>query len=381
MSCRVSIPLSVFEDPAFTSLRRAFHPETMGDLLGRLILNRQPKLSRTDLQELSLQGIRVFRHKFAKRCLVEYELGCSRPAATADPKYLVGKISVRGPDHRTLALLRQLWSHGFGKGSTDGILIPEPLGMIAPLHLLLQRKVAGEPLSKLLQAPTSLSLAHQVAEALVKLHRSEVSPDCRHTVQDELCAMRDRFHRLRPTKEAVATRVDAIYHASARLVAGFTEINPCLIHRDFQPAQILVDGNTLHLLDFDLSTLGDPALDLGHLLGHLTEQSLRQFGHAGAYSCFELMLKERYLELSGVELRPRIRAYQTLTLVKHLHLCAESTKMFPLLLDCCEERLGLRSRGAYKHGAMPSDRTSTTNESSASATGSDSYSIEIVSKV
>src|SRR2546426_9353652 len=42
---------------------------------------------------------------------------------------------------------------------------------------------------------------------------------------------------------------------------------------------VIVNGERLFLLDFDLYCEGDPALDIGNFLGHITEQSLRSEEH------------------------------------------------------------------------------------------------------
>lgn len=354
MSCRVSIPLTVLEDPAFLPLRDAFHPETMQGHLRRVLLDRGRKAGGCSSSSSSLESIRVFRHKPAKRCLVEYTLADADLEGARTGIGLIGKIRAKGPDHRSFSLLRKLWAGGFDRQATDGIVIPEPIGMVAPLNLLLQRKVAGDSLETFMRVPQALAVAHRVAEAAVKLHRFDLVPDRRHTMADELSILRDRFDRLLTNMPSLGDRLDAVFQACCRLLSGFEEPSPCCIHRDFYPAQIMLSGPVLHLLDFDLCCSGDPALDIGNFLGHITEQSIREHGHPGAYSCFELMLKERYLELTGVELRSRIRAYQTLTVARHLYLCTlkpERTSGFPLLLDWCEERLGVAS--SKPSGAKP----------------------------
>lgn len=42
-----------------------------------------------------------------------------------------------------------------------------------------------------------------------------------------------------------------------------------LLHRDFHDGQILIDGDRIGVLDFDLMAIGDPALDLANLLAQL----------------------------------------------------------------------------------------------------------------
>jgi thiamine kinase-like enzyme len=118
----------------------------------------------------------------------------------------------------------------------------------------------------------------------------------------------------------------------------------CGIHRDFYSAQVLVDEGRLFLIDFDLYCRGDPALDIGNFIGHMTEQSLRELGDARAMAEQENALEERFVTLAGEEYRSRIQAYTTLTLTRHVYLStqfSERQKFATSLLGLCEERLGL----------------------------------------
>ena len=122
------------------------------------------------------------------------------------------------------------------------------------------------------------------------------------------------------------------------------EPRACGIHRDFYPAQVLVDDARLYLIDFDLYCAGDPGLDIGNFIGHMAEQSLRELGDPFAWTKQEQALQERFIELSGEFCRPAIQAYTTLTLVRHIYLSTQFPKrqeFTPALLQLCEQRLGL----------------------------------------
>jgi hypothetical protein len=76
----------------------------------------------------------------------------------------------------------------------------------------------------------------------------------------------------------------------------------------------------------------------------MTEESQRTCGDPAALQDRERVLEERFIELSGEAVRPAVRAYTTLTLVRHIYL---STR-FPArsafterLMELCEARLGL----------------------------------------
>ena len=71
------------------------------------------------------------------------------------------------------------------------------------------------------------------------------------------------------------------------------------IHRDFYPDQVLIDGDHLYVIDFDLYCMGDPALDIGNFMGHIIEHSLRILGYPAALKEVENAMEERFMELSG----------------------------------------------------------------------------------
>ena len=109
-----------------------------------------------------------------------------------------------------------------------------------------------------------------------------------------------------------------------------------------------MNGSCLYLVDLDLYCDGDPGLDIGNFLGHITEQSLRVLGDPRALADLERAMEERFVELSGEATRAAVRAYATLTLVRHVYLStlfAERRPFTGTLLELCEERLGVKTLG------------------------------------
>ncbi len=116
----------------------------------------------------------------------------------------------------------------------------------------------------------------------------------------------------------------------------------CSIHRDFYADQVLVDQSRLYLIDWDLYCEGDPALDIGNFLGHVTEWSLRTLGDPQALLDRQQAMEERFVQLTGEAVRPALAAYAILTLVRHIHISSQFSdrKAFTEpLLQVCEERL------------------------------------------
>ena len=159
---------------------------------------------------------------------------------------------------------------------------------------------------------------------------------------DELGILHECLGKVMQLRPDWRGRLEKVLQASDELGTSVPAPQTCGIHRDFYPAQVVVDGERIYLIDFDLYCQGDPGLDVGNFLGHMTEQALRELGDARALAKQEEALEERFIQLSGERTRPAIRAYTILTLVRHIYLSTqfENRQEFTEpLLSLCEQRL------------------------------------------
>jgi hypothetical protein len=334
----VTDPFGAAADPAMPSLARALDPgEAQAQFQRRL-----PDLA-GEAGRIAVRAIRVTRHKPGRRCLVEYDVEVERPDRPRELLTLVGKVRAGRFGKSGYRLLRALHDAGFGADSPDGISVPEPVGTVSAFRMWLQRKVAGRPAGERLATADGVVLARRIAHAAYKLHRAGVPPERRHTMADELEILRRHLPTVAPAGTLAAARIARVVEAAERLGAATPEPVTCGVHRDFYPDQVIVDGERLFLLDFDLYCEGNPALDIGNFVAHITELSLRTLGDPGALADRELAVQERFVELSGTP-RAAVRAYATLTLVRHIHLSTlfpDRRRLTPLLIELCEERLGV----------------------------------------
>jgi aminoglycoside phosphotransferase (APT) family kinase protein len=296
-----------------------------------------PGLTR-DNGRVRLCAIRVTRYKPGRRCLIEYDVEFGQRTRQT----LVGKARANGRGASSYDLAKVLWDSGFASDSEDGITVPEPVGIIPEFQMWFQRKVPGVASTHLLADGDGVRLARRIAEAIHKLHRADVRAHCRHTMADELRILHGRLSLVAETQPQWAERLARLLVFCDRLGASAPVPSPCGIHRDFYADHVIVDGPRLYLLDFDLYCEGDPALDVGNFLGHLAEQSLRALGDPNALSDRAEALEERFLELSGERTRAAIRAYATLTLVRHIYVSTqfpERRRFTERLLELSEELL------------------------------------------
>jgi phosphotransferase family enzyme len=321
-------PFGVATDPRMPLLSRALGPAEVEPVLHRL----------AGWESAAVQAIRTVRYKPGRRCLIEYDVELPSSAVVT----LVGKVRARGPDRATFELMRELRRRGFDDHSADGISVPEPIAVVPELGLWLQRKVAGVPATESLAGSYGVALARRLAEAAYKLHAVGVPTDREHTMADELRILHERLDAVAARRPDWTQRLGRLLVACDRLGATLPATASCGIHRDFYPDHALLDGQRLYLLDFDLYCQGEPALDAGNCIGHITEQALRTRRDPRAFADHEAALEERFMELAGEQTRPAVRAYALLTLARHVYLSAQRVERQPFtagLLELCEERL------------------------------------------
>ncbi len=379
-------PFGVDRDPKMRFLAEALTPA----LAERRLAQCWAEINGAQ-QKLRLRAIKVVRYKPARRCLIEYDVSFDGPRSPPGPLTLLGKANAREPDATTHDLLETLRNAGFGANAIDGISVPEPLGIIPEFQMWLQMKMPGMPATELFSKPGGIELARRVAEAAHKLHQAGVATERRHTLTDELRILEEKLALVGRSRPQWAARLQQLFAACEQFAASMPQSQPCGIHRDFYPAQVMVltpevGGQSseigppsalrpppsalrpppirICLVDFDLYCLGDPALDIGNFIGHMSEQSLRESQAGGRRlepaACSlppaACALQERFLQLSsnrpeagGRSLQPAasslqlaIQCYTTLTLARHIYLSTqfpERQNFTEALLELCELRL------------------------------------------
>jgi aminoglycoside phosphotransferase (APT) family kinase protein len=345
-SVAVIDPFNVATDPTMPFLTQALNPVDA-------LMQFRRRLSRLTgpAGQLYILAIRVVRHKPGRRCLVEYDVAIERPGSSPELITLVGKARARGLDKTAYETVTALWRAGFRDDSEDGISVPEPVGMIPEFQMWLHRKVDGIAATRLLPEPGGPELAKRIADALYKLHTASVRPDRRHTMADELRILHERLPLVAQLEPGWAQRIERLLSACDRIGASLSRPVRRGIHRDFYADQVLVSGERLYLLDFDLYCEGDPALDAANFLGHIKEQSIRALGDPYAMREQEEVLEEHFVALHGEGVRRAVRVYTALTLVRHVYLSTlfpERRRSTQTLLELCEEECAylLKTRAA-----------------------------------
>lgn len=319
-------------DPALPTAGAALDPEVISAEFCRV-----PFFAGADAP-YTLAGIHVLRHKPGKRCLLEYRF--DSPAGR-EAMVLLGKIRAWRSGKKQYRLQSSIWSEGFDKVSADGISVPEPVAHIATLNMWLQRKVAGETLTALLDRPESLDLMPRVAQAAWKIHNTGFDIARTHTISDEVSILKQRLAVLCRAKPDMEKRVNALLEKAIRLAMTVAEAPYRNIHRDYYPDQIIVSPGhrQISVIDFDLCCKGDPAVDLGNFAGHLVEHGVRYFDDPEALHRHRELLVASYLKYSGSDISRSIQVYTFLTLMRHISISFQMpgrSKYTSAILEACE---------------------------------------------
>jgi aminoglycoside phosphotransferase (APT) family kinase protein len=176
--------------------------------------------------------------------------------------------------------------------------------------------------------------------ALAELHSDGVPTDRRHTVGDELAILEERLPRVAVKIPMLEQQIQRLME-SARPVAEALGSRPVRsIHRDFYPDQIIAASSDLVLLDLDLYTMGDPALDVGNFVAHLREQGLRELGDVRSFRDAECAFVESYLATSSETCLDEVEKWTHLSLLRHVEISWRIEERRPTLgrlVASCEQ--------------------------------------------
>jgi tRNA A-37 threonylcarbamoyl transferase component Bud32 len=267
-----------------------------------------------------LEAARLVRHKPGLRFLVEYDVVLD----SGRRRTWIGKSRPRRADGNTFELQRTLHFGAFAEDSPDGICVPNPIGVVPNWCMWLQEKVPGCPLREHLGNSDGPALCARAIAAVDKLHRANVPARKTHRVEDELRILDERLPRVAELQPELAPAIREVLARTRAWAASLPLTRMVGIHRDFYPDQVIVSGERLYLIDLDLYRSGDPALDVGNFLAHLSEMALR-----GTQEAIEILGRsERAAADSFVRINPNItpevvNVWKQLALARHVHISTQ----------------------------------------------------------
>jgi hypothetical protein len=199
--------------------------------------------------------------------------------------------------------------------SVAGVPLPDPLGYLPDLRLMLAAEAPGTRLKELRGSARFSAAMEPVAVVLAQLHASRLPALPGPWLDTEVEELRAAASAATALLPHAGGRIE---HLAQRLIAGLAAVHvpDGTIHGSFHDDQVLVSGEGLTLVDLDSVQRGPLLADVGHFLSYLSadgaEDAREEFlaayarrGEAGpAVHLFEAASLLRWATLPFRELQP-----------------------------------------------------------------------------
>jgi hypothetical protein len=286
--------------------------------------------------------VELVSYRRRQRCVLRYVV-TGTEAGSNDVRRLIayGKVSAVGNETPRGPIIEALRRRILQRGAPGRFTVPRSLGWRPDLQLSLLEALPGEALigpslaarlrgeTPTEPPPLSPSLEEMVAtcgRVAAALHTSGVTTGPPRTLEDELAGLQREIAAIRPFARDFGDRAHTWLGQIAMLAEHSERLRLRLGHGDFKHEQLLFDGATSALVDFDAICQAEPALDLGKFVAHLEVEAKRMQKGASASAPLGEELTEQFLrayvgaagdQLEGErQLRRRTTVYESVALLR-----------------------------------------------------------------
>ncbi len=296
-------------DASFPQLLRASDPGYLGDALakaGPFVTHLSPQSA------ARCYNVTSVRYQPGQRHVLRYDPvdGNRRPAVFAK-LYRSGESSrisevTRLAGERLAEELKQ-------------ITCLQPLACVPEDDVVLYPLISGAPLNELLRRPSQeigglLELAGQAIRALHSAPQVFSGLLRSHNFEAEMEEVVEKSHYLSSLLPSAGSEADSILARARQLYARLPEEPPTFTHGDLKAEHFWASAGELTLMDFDVSRLADPAIDIGQFLADL-RLCYDVWGRNGVEQAQDRFLAGYAPEGPGERL-VRARLYEALELIR-----------------------------------------------------------------
>jgi thiamine kinase-like enzyme len=216
------------------------------------------------------------------RCVLRYHVTGRLPdGAAPEQRVIYGKVTDDGTGVQTGQAISALRAQMQVERGPYYFNIPRALGYRPDLQLLLLEAIPGAPqVARLLaarlrseQATAGTATLEDMHDACARiaatLHTSGITLGRHRTLDDELGVLREGFTSMRRISPELAGRLQTRLDQLAVHAEQTDALPLCFSHGDFTYTQLIFDGVSSGLVDFDTICQAEPALDLGQFLAYL----------------------------------------------------------------------------------------------------------------
>lgn len=166
---------------------------------------------------------------------------------------------------QTYRVVRALWDRA--DAGSKGFTVGSPVAYLSDLRTLVQEEVPGTSFKEILfRGDEAVPAARKVARALAALHLDDVPTPQRRSPQVAVAELEGRGRLLRQACPRLKPEIEEILGA---VIAGLEEGPSAPSHNDLGLSHIMLDGDSLALVDLDAFAEADPLQDVANILAQL----------------------------------------------------------------------------------------------------------------
>jgi len=206
-------------------------------------------------------------YKQGNRGLIRYDL-----AGPEGPDVILGKLY---PDpsraERVGEIMRGLWEVFRGR---DRLTVPQPLGCVPELAMLVFRPLPGRLLDAAVAAGNDESPIELCARWLATLHGSSMALDRHFDLAVEAVNLEAWTALVVHRRPEFSSEAQALFNSLSARAEDLRLDSNAPVHKDFHYQHVFVNGG-LGVIDFDEMRWGDRNFDIAHFCAHLSLLSWR----------------------------------------------------------------------------------------------------------
>jgi tRNA A-37 threonylcarbamoyl transferase component Bud32 len=200
--------------------------------------------------------------------------------------------------------------HARTAGAGEHLVVAKPIFYDDALRTLVTEAVPGMSFSKIISRDKrSIDAVRAVARAIARFHQVDVAATPR-PIADEMARLHEARQSLAASRPDLADEVSAMVDSIA---AGLAEAPSMVIHGDLKPDHILIDGDRVALIDFDLLARADPVVDVAHLVAFLGRPQERSRSRRDETADIAQAFVDEYFAAVPESWRARLPLYHAMT--------------------------------------------------------------------
>lgn len=304
-------------DPLLPGLAPATDMETMQAIFARTLepCRRSPEPPRVRHE--------ILHYKPRRSCAIHYMI---QPGGGADGEpaptiRAYGKLARDDRGERNYRLLTAAWEAAVASGGLWRAA--RPIEHIARWRLLLQEAVQGRDFRLVFGelTPDDISPAQMervsalltaIARAIHSVQQAPIDPGPVLTFERLFAAQDRNLHYMQGLQPDLARQLAAIRIEAERLERETTASPLVFSHGDFAHGNVLIEDDSVGIIDFDKACMAEPEYDVAYFLTHMRSFGIRHPRRMPHVVQLSRVFREAYLELAPQISQERLALYEAL---------------------------------------------------------------------